>query len=109
MRFDSAREAGLDETKADLVRDGYANRATLTTAEKAALALTDLMIHVPQPPDAALAAELKAHFTPAQLAELALGISLFLGMSKVLITLGLEPEDMPVTVIPTPGSQVAAG
>ena len=33
-----------------------------------------------------------------------LGVGLFLGMSKVLITLGLEPEDMPVTVVPTPGS-----
>jgi hypothetical protein len=29
---------------------------------------------------------------------------LFLGMSKVLITLGLEPEGMDTTVLPTPGS-----
>jgi hypothetical protein len=36
---------------------------------------------------------------------MALGVGLFLGMSKVLINLGLEPEDMPVTVMPTPGSQ----
>ena len=109
MRFDSAREAGLDEAKADLVRDGFETREALSPAEKAALALTDLIIHLPQPPDAALAAELKRHFTPAQLVELSVGVSLFLGMSKVLITLGLEPDDMPVTVIPTPGSQLAGG
>lgn len=36
--------------------------------------------------------------------ELMLGVGLFLGMSKVLITLGLEPESMPVSVLPAPGS-----
>jgi hypothetical protein len=48
---------------------------------------------------------LRKHYTPAELVELSLGVGLFLGMSKVLITLGLEPEDMPVTVIPAPGSE----
>ena len=41
----------------------------------------------------------------AEIAELALGVGLFMGMSKVLITLGLEPESMETTVLPTPGSQ----
>lgn len=50
--------------------------------------------------------ELDAEFSPAEQAELAMGIGLFLGMSKVLITLGVEPQDMPTTVIPTPGSNV---
>ena len=40
----------------------------------------------------------------AGLAELTLGVGLFLGLAKVLITLGLEPEEMPVTILPTPGS-----
>lgn len=48
--------------------------------------------------------ELESHFSTAEIAELAMGIGLFLGMSKVLINLGLEPETMPTTVIPTPGS-----
>lgn len=47
---------------------------------------------------------LQSHFTPAEIVELSLGVGLFLGMSKVLITLGLEPEDMPVTILPTPGA-----
>ena len=72
--------------------------------EAAALALTDLLINVPQEPDAQLADSLREHFEDAELAELILGVGLFLGMSKVLITLGVEPEDMPTTVIPTPGS-----
>jgi hypothetical protein len=48
---------------------------------------------------------LRSHYTAAELVELALGVGLFLGMSKVLITLGLEPEDMPVAIIPAPGSE----
>ena len=51
-----------------------------------------------------LVARLQEHYSEAELVELSLGVGLFLGMSKVLITLGLEPEDMPVTVMPTPGS-----
>jgi alkylhydroperoxidase family enzyme len=47
---------------------------------------------------------LKAHFSDAEIVELALGVGLFLAMSKVLINLGLEPESMPTTLIPTPGS-----
>ena len=72
--------------------------------EAAALALTDLLINVPKEPDAQLADSLREHYEDAELAELMLGVGLFLGMSKVLITLGVEPEDMPTTVIPTPGS-----
>lgn len=36
--------------------------------------------------------------------ELLLGVALYHGMSKVLIVLGLEPESMPVTELPTPGA-----
>ena len=47
---------------------------------------------------------LRAHFSDAEIAEIALGVGLFHGMSKVLICLGLEPEQMDPTVLPTPGS-----
>ncbi len=49
-------------------------------------------------------AQLRAHYSDAEIAELALGVTLFLGMSKVLICLGLEPEEMDLTALPTPGS-----
>jgi alkylhydroperoxidase family enzyme len=84
------------------VDEGYAEH--LGAAEAAALALADALIGNPQPLSPQAAEHLREHFTPAELAELSLGVGLFLGMSKVLITLGLEPEDMPVTVVPTPGS-----
>ena len=72
--------------------------------EAAALALTDVLIGNPSSADAELHARLKAQFSDAEIAEIALGVGLFLGMSKVLLTLGLEPDSMPTTVVPTPGS-----
>jgi hypothetical protein len=43
----------------------------------------------------------RQHFTAPEIVELALG--LFHALSKLLISLGLEPENMPTTVLPTPG------
>ena len=130
MRFDSAREAGLNEERIGRIADGYEtalepaealslpqNGTPLTPKEQsasrgavsiysmevAALKLTDAIIGIPRPPDEETVQALKAHFSAAEITELALGVGLFLGMSKVLINLGLEPEDMPVTVVPTPG------
>jgi alkylhydroperoxidase family enzyme len=84
------------------VDEGYEQR--LAPQEVAALKLTDCLIGAPRPMPASLQQELAQHFNAAQIAELAMGVGLFLGMSKVLITLGVEPESMPTTVIPTPGS-----
>jgi alkylhydroperoxidase family enzyme len=102
VRFDSARAAGLLEDKVDGIADGYEER--FDPAEVAALRLTDAIIGDPRSLDPAVRSALAQAFTPAEIVELALGVGLFLGMSKVLINLGLEPEEMPVTVIPTPGS-----
>lgn len=102
MRFDSARAAGLTEAGAEQVEDGYEQR--LKAPAVAALQLADALLGQPQPPSAAQQQRLLEHYTPAEVFELALGIGLFHGMSKVLINLGLEPEDMPVTLLPTPGS-----
>ena len=66
--------------------------------------LTDVLIGMPRTLSPAERLELERHFSAAEIAELAMGVGLFLGMSKVLINLGLEPEAMPTTVVPTPGS-----
>ena len=36
--------------------------------------------------------------------ELTYAIGTFIGYSKQIVTLGLEPEDLPLLVIPTPGA-----
>ena len=71
----------------------------------AALQLTDDIIGLPGQLREGQVRQLKQHFSDAEITELALGVGLFMGMSKVLITLGLEPETMETTVLPTPGSQ----
>lgn len=65
------------------------------------MAFTDVML-AGGSPDPALVAELRRHYSDAQLVELGLGVSLFHGMSKLLIVLGAEPEAMDTTVSPTP-------
>jgi len=87
----------------DQIVDGY--EAVLPEAEAAALQLTDAVIGYPGSLSEETRRTLKAHYSDAEIVEMALGVGLFMGMSKVLINLGLEPEDMPVTVMPTPGSQ----
>lgn len=48
-------------------------------------------------------AQLRVHFDDAQIVELTYAIGTFIGYSKQIVTLGLEPEGLPVVVIPTPG------
>lgn len=70
----------------------------------AALQLTDVLIGMPRELPAELQETLQRHYSDAEVVEMALGVGLFLGMSKLLIALGLEPEEMDTTVAPTPGS-----
>ncbi|MFN4239205.1 MAG: carboxymuconolactone decarboxylase family protein [Erythrobacter cryptus] len=102
VRFDKALAEGLGEEVVEDITDGYETSARLSAAEKAALTFTDALIHDPDLLDGDARAALAAHFTPAQIAELGLGVSLFLALAKALITMGLEPEQMARTVLPTP-------
>jgi hypothetical protein len=47
---------------------------------------------------------IKRSLSRKERAEISLGVGLFMGMSKVLIALGLEPEEMETTIVKTPGS-----
>ena len=86
----------------EAIVEGYETR--LSDRETAALHLTDDLIGLPGHLTREQVEQIKAHYSNAEIAELALGVGLFLGMSKVLITLGLEPEAMETTLLPTPGS-----
>jgi alkylhydroperoxidase family enzyme len=102
VRFDAAREAGLQESTVAQIEDGY--EKALDPAQTAALVLTDAIITNSGALSPDQQERLKAHFSDAEIAEIALGVGLFHGMSKVLICLGLEPEEMDTTILPTPGS-----
>jgi alkylhydroperoxidase family enzyme len=104
VRFDKALNAGLCEATIDDITDEYADSGRLDTAEKAALKFADALVHKPEALDDEARSAICDHFSPAQIAEMALGATLFLALAKVLITLGLEPEDMTRTVLPTPAA-----
>jgi alkylhydroperoxidase family enzyme len=71
---------------------------------KAALAWADLLLAGGEAPSAELEARLRSWFAPDQIVELTYAMACFIGYSKQLIVLGLEPEGMDdVLVIPTPG------
>lgn len=53
-------------------------------------------------PDAELATRLRRWFTDAEIMELTYAMGSFIGYSKQLIMLGLEPESMAVTGVPIP-------
>lgn len=98
-----AREQGLTEEQVAEIDNGYHDSA-LSGRDIATLRLTDVLIGDPRSMSTDLRDELLRQFSEPELVELALGVSLFQSLSKVLIVLGLEPEKMETTVLPTPGS-----
>lgn len=86
---------------ADEVSDDFAASA-LPARSKTSLEFTDHMLLRPGPLPSPLRSEVDAAFDPGELVELGLGLGLFHGFSKMLIALGLEPDQMDTTVLPTP-------
>lgn len=107
VRFERDGER-LSESDAACVVDGY-EEAGLSEREIAALRLTDALIGDPRKADAQLASSVREQLSEEEIVELGLCVILGIATEKVLITLGLEPEPdtMPTTVLPTPGTEVA--
>ncbi|HET9078451.1 MAG TPA: carboxymuconolactone decarboxylase family protein [Acidimicrobiales bacterium] len=104
VRFSVARQQGLAEDHAALVDDGYATSA-LSERHKAAIRLADRFLAIPgRPPGATAPGCGESVLSPEEEVELGVALAMFMGFAKMLITLGLEPDDMPVTVVATPGS-----
>ncbi len=103
MRFAVARQEGLTEELANMVDDGF-EHSDLSDRHKAAVAFADAYLGAGGPPAPAVQAAITEQFTGAEVAEMAIGLALFHGFSKLLIAVGAEPEEMDVTVLRTPGS-----
>jgi len=100
-RFAGARAEGLTEELVDEIRDGYA-ASDLEPRHKAVLAWVDAFLSEPAGRHESLRRQLLAHFTPTQIVELTAGIGLFMGFSKIAVSLGGLPDEIPVYVQPTP-------
>jgi AhpD family alkylhydroperoxidase len=101
LRFAGAKREGLTEDGIAQIRDGF-EASDLAPAHKAALRFADVFLGAPGPPPEALRRELAEHFTPAQIVELAAGLALFFGFSKIAVALGGIPDSLPVMEVPTP-------
>ena len=91
----------MTEEQASLVEDGY-DASALTERHKVVLRYTDVFLNDPGRLDPALGDELRTYLTDDQVVELTTALALFHGFSKMLITLGLEPDQMDTIVVPTP-------
>jgi alkylhydroperoxidase family enzyme len=101
VRYDVAKADGLSEDKVDNIADGYED-SNLSDMEKAALAFTDAYLFDPKGVTPALKARLKATFTEAQIATLAVALATFNASSRCAVSLGGMPESLPVTEISVP-------
>lgn len=102
VRFATAREQGLGEDLVTEIDDDW-RQSELSSRAKAALGFADAYLEE-RPLEPALRAQLAAEFDPAEREELGIAMALFHGFSKLLISLGCEPEEMDTTVLATPGT-----
>ena len=102
VRFDGAVAAGLDEGACSLVVDGW-EETDLPDRHRAALAVTDAFTGR-RPLDEGARALVLDELGAEGVVELGVALMLFRAFASVLIALGLEPEKMATTVLPTPGS-----
>jgi hypothetical protein len=54
--------------------------------------------------DATLEERMREHFSEDEIVELTYAMGTFIGYGKQIMVLGLEPEDLPLTVVRTPGA-----
>lgn len=93
LRSRRARAEGLDEATIAAGRDDYERDPRFSAAERAALRYADLMYVSPESIDAAFYAELKRHWTEAQIMELGAFIAFHYGMQVFAKTLSLHPTE----------------
>lgn len=93
--------AGLTEELVAQIGDH--RNSDLPERTKVALEWADVILAGGDGAPDELRARLERHFTPSEIVEITYAIGTFIGYSKQIVTLGLEPDELPLTVVPTPG------
>jgi alkylhydroperoxidase family enzyme len=101
VRYDVAKADGLTEDKVDRIADGHQD-STLSDTEKLALAFADAYLFDPKGTSPELVGRLKAHFSDAEIATLAVSLATFNASSRCAVSLGGMPESLPVMEISVP-------
>jgi len=89
VRYAGARHAGATEAKIAAINDESSD--LLTLRERAAIRFAEKLAVDHQKIDDALWAELRSHFTEAELIELVAHTTLYIGFGRFNEIIGLEP------------------
>ena len=95
LRSRKARKMGLDEGRIEAGCHDYEDSDLFTAAEKSALRYADQMYLDPAKVDATFYAELKTHFSEAQIMELGAFIAFHYGMQLFMRSLGAVSAGQP--------------
>ncbi len=90
MRYAGARHAGATEEKIAAINDETSD--LITPRERAALRFAEKLAVDHQKVDEALWAELRSHFSEAEIIELVANATLFIGWGRFNDILGLDPS-----------------
>jgi len=103
VRYDKATEAGLTEDLVELITDGF-EAGALEERHKIVIRLADVFLGNPHGGTDDLRNDLIDAYGPAGTVELTAGLALFMGFSKIAVSLGTIPEGvtLPRMVLPTP-------
>lgn len=102
VRYELAREAGLDENKIQRIDDDHQQHAELSEREKLLLAFTDQYFDAPAQMSQALTDKLQREFSEAELLHLSLALAFFNGFSRCAVALGGMPDQMPLMAMSLP-------
>jgi alkylhydroperoxidase family enzyme len=89
VRYAGARQAGLTEVKIAALDDVDSN--LFSPRERAALTFAELMATDHHKIDDAVFAELRRHFSEAEVVELGVSTALFVGLGRFNAILGIDP------------------
>ncbi|MGA4544012.1 carboxymuconolactone decarboxylase family protein [Uniformispora flossi] len=102
VRYDQATAAGLTEDFVELIDDGF-EASALQERHKTVIRLADVFLGNPHGVTDELRNELVAAYGAAGTVELTAGLALFMGFSKIAVSLGTIPEGLPTRIpLPTP-------
>jgi alkylhydroperoxidase family enzyme len=89
VRYAGARQAGLTEVKIAALDD--AGSDLFSPRERAALTFAELMATDHHKVDDGVFAELRRHFSEAEIVELGVSAALFTGLGRFNAVLGVDP------------------
>lgn len=95
VRYDIAKDAGLNEEKVQFIEDGYEDSA-LSTREKLLLSFVDQYLEDPAGMSDELRSALTAEFSAEEMTHLSLALLLFNTFSRCAVSLGGMPDELPV-------------